>query len=279
MAPLVLVCGDPAQARRITEHLEDARHVGNRTLSRTDPDQNLNVLNLHSREMPVGADESGALLDTLASRADRLWPFETWPPMRFDRELSIGARGGHRRFTDEGGEQSRSRAGNCKMAAPGQGAAVGPQCVLGQESPAGEDDDLNVEAVVSKKKSDKSLYHPSYPPDPDQWLALDEAERIDRVRKYHRHAGERLPNPQLHATFHVIVETQIAMGDELPVRATVERLMAEGLDRHDAIHAIGSILAKHIFAGVEGGGQDREDPNLSYFAELETLTAEGWRQS
>lgn len=31
----------------------------------------MNVLNLRSREVPVDAEESGALLDTLASRADR----------------------------------------------------------------------------------------------------------------------------------------------------------------------------------------------------------------
>ena len=34
--------------------------------------------------------------------------------------------------------------------------------------------------------------------------------------------------------------------DELPVRRTAQRLMSEGLDRHDAIHAIGSVLAGNI---------------------------------
>jgi hypothetical protein len=129
-----------------------------------------------------------------------------------------------------------------------------------------------------KKKSKKILYDPANSPDPDEWLALDEAERIDRVRKYHRHAGDPLPNPHLHATFHVIVETQIALGDELPVRATLKRLMAEGLDRHDAIHAIGSVLAQYIYGIFQEEGQGTEDLNLAYFAELEKLTAEGWQQ-
>ena len=55
---------------------------------------------------------------------------------------------------------------------------------------------------------------------------------------YHRRAGIFPPNEQLHATFHVVVENQIALGDELPVRRAVDRLMAEGLDRHQAVHAV-----------------------------------------
>jgi hypothetical protein len=31
------------------------------------------------------------------------------------------------------------------------------------------------------------------------------------------------------------VENQAALGDEIPVRGTLERLMGEGLDRHAAI--------------------------------------------
>lgn len=41
------------------------------------------------------ADAAGALLDTLASPDDRLWPHDRWPPMRLDRGLVLGAVGGH----------------------------------------------------------------------------------------------------------------------------------------------------------------------------------------
>jgi hypothetical protein len=44
----------------------------------------------------------------------------------------------------------------------------------------------------------------------------------------------------------VIVENQIAEGYEPTVRAIV-RLTAGGLDRHEAVHAIGSIIS----AGIE----------------------------
>jgi hypothetical protein len=118
-------------------------------------------------------------------------------------------------------------------------------------------------------------YDPSRPVDPKQWLALDEAVRLDMILKYHRRAGVDLPNPQIHAHFHFIVETQVAMGDEIPVRATLQRLMAEGLDRHDAIHAIGYVLSGHIFDLLKGEIVDA-DPNPAYFAALEKLTAESW---
>src|SRR5450759_783466 len=75
-------------------------------------------------------------------------------------------------------------------------------------------------------------------PEPEEWLAIDEAERIHLAQDYHRRARVRLPNEKLHAVLHVEVENQIALGNEMPVQGTVQRLMAEGLDRQEAIHAI-----------------------------------------
>jgi hypothetical protein len=76
----------------------------------------------------------------------------------------------------------------------------------------------------------------------------------------------------------MVVENQIAEGDALPVRRTLERLMSEGLDRHDAVHAIGTVLIGHMNDLMKAGHVEG-DPNLPYFAELERLTAAGWRQS
>jgi len=52
------------------------------------------VRNVHERVLAAPVDEVGALLDSLASSLDRLWP-EHWPQMRFDRPLQVGAVGGH----------------------------------------------------------------------------------------------------------------------------------------------------------------------------------------
>jgi hypothetical protein len=90
---------------------------------------------------------------------------------------------------------------------------------------------------------------------------------------YHRRAGIEVPNMTLHATMHVIIENQVAMGDEPPVRRTIERLMGEGLDRHDAVHAVGSVLAAHITDTLKAGAPNNE----AYNEAVERLTAEIWR--
>ncbi|MFT4199168.1 SRPBCC family protein [Gordonia sp. (in: high G+C Gram-positive bacteria)] len=55
----------------------------------------MDVTNIHEREYPVAAPDVAALVATLSSERDRLWPTESWPPMRFDRGLVEGAIGGH----------------------------------------------------------------------------------------------------------------------------------------------------------------------------------------
>jgi hypothetical protein len=55
----------------------------------------MQVSNVHSRDLAIDADRLGALLDTLSSENDGLWPRENWPSMQFDRPLGIGAIDGH----------------------------------------------------------------------------------------------------------------------------------------------------------------------------------------
>jgi hypothetical protein len=108
------------------------------------------------------------------------------------------------------------------------------------------------------------------------WLELDESERIDAVMDYHRRAKVVPENLELHAMTHVVVENQVALGEETPVPATLNRLMHEGLDRHEAIHAIGSILMSIVF-DVSQGHDVGGDINARYSQELATLTAASWR--
>jgi hypothetical protein len=124
-------------------------------------------------------------------------------------------------------------------------------------------------------------YDPMIEPDATEWLALDEQQRIDLVEDYHERARISVPRMTAHAIIHVVVENQIAEGDTLPVKRTLQRLMAQGLDRHDAIHAIGFVLAGHLNELVREGKSDdaNVDPNVDYFAELESLTAEEWRRT
>jgi hypothetical protein len=118
-------------------------------------------------------------------------------------------------------------------------------------------------------------YDPDKPPVPEKWLALDEQERSMLVEEYHRRAKIRLPHATLHATVHTIVENQLAEHDE-PVVQALLRLMKQGLSRHDAIHAIGSVVAEHIFGAVSDGGDTKEGVRARYYAAVEGLTAAKW---
>jgi hypothetical protein len=119
-------------------------------------------------------------------------------------------------------------------------------------------------------------YDPLRAPASQEWLDMGESSRIALVENYHRRAGIRLPNVRLHATFHVIVENQAALGDETPAAKTLERLMNEGFDHHDAIHAVASVLSDHITEVLRGSSLP-SDPNAPYYAALEKLTVESWR--
>jgi len=116
-------------------------------------------------------------------------------------------------------------------------------------------------------------YDPAQVPDAEAWLALDEAARIRLALEHHRRARVRLPNATLHATIHAIVETQAALGDDTPVRRTLDRLQAEGLGRHEAIHAIGVTLVEQMNNLMRDRGSTG-DTSGRYYVALRALTAE-----
>jgi len=98
------------------------------------------------------------------------------------------------------------------------------------------------------------------------------------VAEWHRQARVRLPNLQMHAIFHVIVENQLAMGWQ-PVVETEARLRDEGLSRHEAIHAIASVAATDLFQRLRLAAPVTEatDVNGPYLEALRRLTAADWR--
>jgi hypothetical protein len=120
-------------------------------------------------------------------------------------------------------------------------------------------------------------YEPSQTPDPEEWLTLDESVRIELVREFHLEAGEEMAEDaeHLHAVIHVIVENQIAMGVE-SVPSTIAKLTRQGLDRHEAIHAVGAVLSEDIFDILNGNEASRNPQR--YRRRLEKLTAGRWRK-
>lgn len=80
----------------------------------------------------------------------------------------------------------------------------------------------------------------------------------------------------MHAIIHTTVENQIALGESVIVES-LARLRAEGLSRHDAIHAIGSVLAEQMFQMIKG--TSAPDPPQVYYDRVRRLTAEEWLRS
>ena len=121
-------------------------------------------------------------------------------------------------------------------------------------------------------------YDPEVAPDSMEWLALDESERLLLVEDYHRDARISMPRRarRLHATIHTIIENQLALEDQTIVRATLQRPMEAGLTRHDAIHAVGSVLTEHIYDLLHAQSLPAEG-HAPYYAALQQLTVEKWR--
>jgi len=123
----------------------------------------------------------------------------------------------------------------------------------------------------------ETAYDPLEAPDPTEWLDLDEGEATELVEAYHRRAGISVPNEAMHAGMHVAVEKQIALDDPPATRHAMARLMAEGLDRHEALHAVGSVLAAYIWELAQSGASRPASPD-AYAAAVDRLTVESWRR-
>ena len=116
-------------------------------------------------------------------------------------------------------------------------------------------------------------YDPDVAPDARTWLELPEADRLNAVRQHHRRSKLRAGSPEVHAIIHVAVETQLAEGHP-EATAALDRLLQEGLDRHEALHAIGSVLAEELFDVMKA---KRPHDAAVYARKLTGLTASSWR--
>lgn len=124
-------------------------------------------------------------------------------------------------------------------------------------------------------------YNPETTPNASEWLALPEEERIRLVQEHHIAARVKLPNIKLHSAIHVTVENQIALS-YAPSQRALARLMADGLSRHEATHAIGSVVAKMIFEMMQGPAKTEEQAALlqdQMGVEIDQLQSDIWLSS
>ncbi len=116
-------------------------------------------------------------------------------------------------------------------------------------------------------------YNPDDPPSARDWLALSEDDRLEQVLAYHEREGIKSPNARLHAAIHVVVENQIALGENA-VRDTVVRLQAKGMTRHEALHRIGGVVTALLLDASEEERPNLETIGQSYEQRLAALIGE-----
>ena len=95
-------------------------------------------------------------------------------------------------------------------------------------------------------------YDPYRQPTPEVWRDLGVSRSIELVREYHRQAGLNSRYQGFHAAMHVIVEGLLAAEGKTEVKNTLTRLVDDGLDRHQAIHALASVV-EHIMSDMNDG--------------------------
>jgi hypothetical protein len=120
-------------------------------------------------------------------------------------------------------------------------------------------------------------YNPECDPDPAAWLDTDEVDRLEAIRRFHSNTTDLTQgeNPRMHALVHLIIENQLAMTDGTEsTKAALARLRREGLDRHEAVHAIGSVVAQGI---AEMLTSEKPLSTVAFTRTLDTLSAATWR--
>jgi hypothetical protein len=96
------------------------------------------------------------------------------------------------------------------------------------------------------------------PGDPDERRMLIEGEHPEYREALADPGSETVDgvNPRLHITVHEIVANQLWDDDPPEVWQAAKRLSATGMDRHEVLHAIGDVLARHLQAALAGEPAD-----------------------
>ncbi len=132
--------------------------------------------------------------------------------------------------------------------------------------------------IQAPQRLHETSYNPEIAPSPADWLGMPEHERVRIVSTFHMVHRLKAGDTKGHAAMHVIVEHQIAMGFGPTVRA-MARLQAQGLSRHDSLHAVGSVVCSHMFEAMrKPANADSGALQSEINAAIERLDAGSWRK-
>lgn len=110
----------------------------------------------------------------------------------------------------------------------------------------------------------------------DEELQNQILSELIREHREKPHAGLDGAALRLHITLHAVAETQLRQQTPPLVRQTYDRLQAEGLPPHEAMHAICSVVASE-FSQVMGERVQYDEQR--YAEKLRALTAAAWTSS
>jgi hypothetical protein len=114
-------------------------------------------------------------------------------------------------------------------------------------------------------------YDAEQAPEPAFWAAVPTEERVLAVEAHHAGLGTSHPKverPRVHAALHVVVEDQLAGNAPPEAARALARLVAAGMARHAALHAIGRIASDALAASLASGRFDA----AAYTRALDALT-------
>jgi hypothetical protein len=140
-----------------------------------------------------------------------------------------------------------------------EAAVAPPSYTFDDDDRDGDDDNLDT----------GGSYEANTAPDPEVWLAIDESRKLAAIEAHHRALAVDLPNPRLHAAMHAIVENQLAANAPAESRVTIERLVAAGVTRHGAVHAIGSVVAEALWSVQRRHASVDHDAMIAALARLD----------
>jgi hypothetical protein len=78
----------------------------------------MSIINKHERIIKAAKEKIAEILDQIAIKEKSVWPSDRWPPIEFDRPLSIGALGGHGPIRYTVTDYRRGEYLECKFTSP-----------------------------------------------------------------------------------------------------------------------------------------------------------------
>ena len=100
---------------------------------------------------------------------------------------------------------------------------------------------------------------------------FNEIWKQGELATYPQEIGGQVVSPFVHTVLHVIVDRQIQVGQPEFVAAAFNRLMGQGMDEHECLHAIMSIYSELYFTTFRRG---KQFDTLDYESQLASLSYE-----